>query len=117
MHLSVPAERIEQVIYVVCGHRVMLDSDLAELYGVEVKQLKRQVRRNGDRFPPDLLLELSEEEHRALRRQFGTLKRGKHAKYKPYPRRHSSGHSTPPLYSGRRHMSHWNPADSLFLTG
>jgi ORF6N domain-containing protein len=84
MNISVSSERIEQIIHVVRGHRVMLDTDLAELYGVEVKQLKRQVRRNRDRFPADFLLELSQEEHAALRRQFGTLKRGKHAKYKPY---------------------------------
>jgi hypothetical protein len=84
MNISVPSERIEQIIHVVRGHRVMLDTDLAELYGVEVKQLKRQVRRNRDRFPADFLLELSQEEHTVLRRQFGTLKRGKHAKYKPY---------------------------------
>ena len=84
MSIPLPSERIEQTICVVRGHRVMLDTDLAELYGVEVKQLKRQVRRNRDRFPADFLLELSQEEHRALRRQFGTLKRGEHAKYKPY---------------------------------
>ena len=73
-----PAERIEQIISVVRGHRVMLDADLAELYGVEVKELKRQVRRNRDRFPADFVLELSQEEQRALRRQFGTLKRGEY---------------------------------------
>ena len=84
MSIPLPSERIEQTICVVRGHRVMLETDLAELYGVEVKQLKRQVRRNRDRFPADFLLELSQEEHRALRRQFGTLKRGEHAKYKPY---------------------------------
>lgn len=84
MNLQVPVERIEQSIRIIRGHRVMLDTDLAELYGVEVKQLKRQVRRNRDRFPVDFLLELSQEEHRALRCQFGTLKRGGHAKYRPY---------------------------------
>jgi len=62
----------------------LLDSDLAELYGVEVKQLKRQVRRNRDRFPGDFVLELSREEYKALRCQIGTLKRGEHSKYKPY---------------------------------
>ena len=62
----------------------MLDRDLAELYGVEVKQLKRQVKRNQDRFPADFMFELSREEYNALRSQFGTFKRGKHSKYLPY---------------------------------
>ena len=67
MIIPVPAERIEKTIRIIRGHRVMLDTDLADLYDVEVKQLKRQVRRNKDRFPGDFLLELSQEEHRALR--------------------------------------------------
>ena len=62
----------------------MLDRDLAELYGVEVKQLKRQVKRNQDRFPADFMFELSREEYNVLRRQFGTFKRGEHSKYLPY---------------------------------
>ena len=62
----------------------MLDRDLAELYGVEVKQLKRQVKRNQDRFPVDFMFELSKEEYDALRSQFGTLERGEHSKYLPY---------------------------------
>ena len=63
MIIPVPAERIEKTIRIIRGHRVMLDTDLADLYDVEVKQLKRQVRRNKDRFPGDFLLELSQEEH------------------------------------------------------
>jgi hypothetical protein len=74
MTIQVPAERIEQTIRIIRGHRVMLDADLADLYHVEVKQLKRQVRRNKDRFPGDFVLELSQEEYRALRSQIGTLK-------------------------------------------
>ena len=62
----------------------MLDRDLAELYGVEVKQLKRQVKRNQDRFPADFMFQLSREEYNALRSQFGTFKRGEHSKYLPY---------------------------------
>ena len=54
----------------------MLDSDLAELYGVETKYLKRQVNRNRNRFPADFMLRLTSEENRALRFQVGTLKRG-----------------------------------------
>ena len=52
----------------------MLDADLTDLYDVEVKQLKRQVRKKKDWFPGDFLLELSQEEHRTLRCQIGTLK-------------------------------------------
>jgi phage regulator Rha-like protein len=63
--------------------RVMLDSDLAEMYGVETKLLKRAVRRNIDRFPHDFMFQLTDEEYRSLRRQFGTLKRGAHSKYPP----------------------------------
>ena len=80
----ITAEQIERVIVLISGHKVMLDRDLAELYGVEVKQLKRQVKRNQDRFPADFMFELSKGEYDALRSQFGTLKRGEHSKYLPY---------------------------------
>lgn len=84
MEAIVPAEIIETKIYLIRGHKVMLDSDLAELYGVEVKQLKRQVRRNINRFPEDFMFQLQKEEHESLRSHFGTLKRGEHVKYFPY---------------------------------
>lgn len=61
----------------------MLDSDLARLYCVATKQLNRQVRRNPRRFPPDFMFQLSREEYRSLRFQFGTLKRGRHSTYLP----------------------------------
>jgi phage regulator Rha-like protein len=80
-----PREHIEKSILLLRGQKVMLDADLANLYGVDAKQLKRQVRRNRDRFPTDFMFELSKEEYDALRRHFGTLKkRGKHSKYLPY---------------------------------
>lgn len=79
-----PSERIERAILLIRGHKAMLDSDLAELYSVEVKQLKRQVKRNQDRFPADFMFELSKQEYNALRSQIGTLKRGQHSKYLPY---------------------------------
>src|SRR4030042_537746 len=79
-----PVEIIERKIYLIRGHKVLLDSDLAELYGVEVKQLKRQVRRNIKRFPEDFMFQLQKEEYESLRSHFGTLKRGEHAKYFPY---------------------------------
>jgi len=80
----ISVEVIEKKILLIRGQKVILDRDLAELYGVEVKQLKRQVKRNIDRFPTDFMFQLSKEEHESLRRQFGTLKRGKHSKYLPY---------------------------------
>jgi phage regulator Rha-like protein len=80
----IPAETIERNILLIRGVKVMLDTALAELYAVAVKQIKRQVRRNKDRFPADFMFELSKEEYAALRRQFGTLKRGEHSKYLPY---------------------------------
>ncbi len=74
-------------IYLIRGKKVMLDQDLATLYGVSTKHLKRQVRRNQNRFPEDFMFELSEEESQRLRCQFGTLKksgRGEHSKYLPF---------------------------------
>jgi len=80
-------EEIEDKIYVVRGQRVMLDSDLAEVYQVETRVLKQAVRRNRHRFPDDFLFELSLDETRhveSLRSQVVTLdesKRGKYSKY------------------------------------
>ena len=79
----VPAELIERKIFLIRGHKVLVDSDLAELYGVETKQLKRAVKRNIDRFPPDFMFELTTDEYTALRCQTGTLNRGAHSKYLP----------------------------------
>ena len=80
----IPVESIQERLYLIRGQKVMLDQDLAELYQVEGRQLKRQVRRNIDRFPTDFMFELSLSEHNSLRCQFGTLKRGEHVKYQPY---------------------------------
>ena len=77
-------ETIRTRIYEIRGKKVMLDRDLAELYHVETKQLKRQVKRNLTRFPEDFMFELTYEENDALRCQIGTLKRGEHSKYLPY---------------------------------
>jgi hypothetical protein len=80
----IPIEVIERRNLLMRGHKVMLDAHLAELYGVDTKALKRAVRRNRDRFPADFMFELTAREHAALRRQFGTLKRGEHMKYLPF---------------------------------
>lgn len=68
----IPAERIERSILLIRGQKVLLDSDLAELYGVETKQLVRQVKRNRKRFPDEFSFQLMREEVANLRRQFGT---------------------------------------------
>jgi len=72
--ISIPEELIMSKIYLIRGQKVMLDRDLAELYKVETKHLKRAVRRNLDRFPEDFMFELSKEELGEWRRQFGTSK-------------------------------------------
>ena len=64
---------VERKILLVRGHKVMLDADLAELYGVETKALTQAVRRNIERFPDGFMFQLTREEYRSLRRQFGTL--------------------------------------------
>jgi hypothetical protein len=67
------------------GKKVMIDSDLADLYGVETKMLNHAVKRNMDRFPEDFMIQLTKEEYATLlRHQFGTLKRGEHSRYLPY---------------------------------
>lgn len=70
------SEFIEQRILLFRGKRVMLDSHLAELYGVSTKQLNRQVRRNIERFPDDFMFQLNAEEYEILRCQFGTSSYG-----------------------------------------
>jgi hypothetical protein len=76
-------EQIEQAILLIRGQRVMLDRDLAALYGVTTGNLNKAVQRNPDRFPPDFMFQLTADEAEALRFQFGSLKRGQHFKYLP----------------------------------
>ncbi len=77
MNQNVVISKIEKMIYVIRGQKVMLDSDLAELYRVETKALKRAVRRNIQRFPEDFMFELTKEELENWRYQFGTSNREK----------------------------------------
>ena len=79
-------ESVEPIIREIRGERVLLDEDLARIYGVPTKRLNEQVRRNPDRFPPDFLFRLTEQETDSLRSQFATLKtgRGQHRKYLPF---------------------------------
>lgn len=81
-----PAQDITRAILVLRGQRVLLDAELATLYGVTTKRFNEQVRRNRERFPEDFMFQLTAEESGSLRSQFATLKagRGQHRKYRPY---------------------------------
>ena len=81
---TVPIEKITSKIYFLRNEKVLLDRDLAGLYGVETKVLKQAVRRNIKRFPDDFMFELTKEEKQSLRSQNVTLKRGQHSKYLPF---------------------------------
>ena len=70
----VPAERIQKSIYLIRGHKVMLSTDLASLYGVEPKVLVQAVKRNIDRFPDDFMFQLSLDEFRIVKSQIVTLR-------------------------------------------
>jgi predicted DNA binding protein len=81
----IPAERIERAILLVRSHKVILDSDLAALYGVRTKRLNEQVRRNRVRFPPDFMFQLTDREVKLLRSQTATSKSGRGGRrYRPY---------------------------------
>jgi phage regulator Rha-like protein len=82
----VAVDAIASRILTLRGQRVIVDTDLATLYGVPTKRLNEQVRRNAERFPADFMFALSQEEWDALRSQSATLKtgRGQHRKYLPY---------------------------------
>lgn len=80
----VGVDNIEPLIKIIRGQQVMLDRDLATLYGVETKRLNEQVKRNIKRFPEDFMFQLAKDE--CLRSQIATLNegRGQHLKYMPY---------------------------------
>jgi hypothetical protein len=80
----VPSERIERSILLTRGHKVMLDVDLAALYGVETGQLVRAVKRNISRFPNDFMFQLSKDEFENLRCHFGTSSQWGGRRYPPY---------------------------------
>ena len=83
----VPVEGVEQAILLLRGRRVMLDADLARIYGVETKALNQAVKRNAAKFPADFIFQLTMAEADTvdrLRSQIVTLKRGQHRKYLPY---------------------------------
>ena len=82
----IPVDRIEKAIHLIRGERVILDRDLAEMYGVPTKVFNQAVKRHKERFPSDFMFQLTKEEAVSirLRSQFVTLKRGQHLKYRPH---------------------------------
>ena len=80
----VPIERIQKCIYVIRGRKVMLDSDLAELYGVETKVLNQAVKRNIGRFPDDFMFQLTEKEKNQVVTNCDHLARLKYSAASPY---------------------------------
>ena len=78
-------ELVQTKIYSIRGQKVMLDADIAEIYGVETKRINEAVRNNPDKFPEDFLFELDTGEQDSLRSNISTLKkgRGRHRKYPP----------------------------------
>jgi hypothetical protein len=84
MNVSVPMEVIEEKIFLIRSDKVMLDADLAKLYGVETKVLLQAVKRNIDRFPPDFMFQLTNQELAILRSQFVTSSQWGGRRYPPY---------------------------------
>jgi phage regulator Rha-like protein len=82
---EITAKKIEEMIYIIRGQKVMLDSDLAELYEVETRYLNKSVKRNINRFPSDFMFQLNEAEYKSLMFQNGTSKIGRGGRRKlPY---------------------------------
>ncbi len=79
----IPEERILSIIMVIRGEKVILDSELAELYGVETRQLNQQIRRNADKFPGDFMFQLTKEEFDNLKSHFATSSSGWGGRRKP----------------------------------
>jgi len=78
-------KKIKAMIHEIRGCQVMLDSDLAEIYQVETKRLNEAVKRNIDRFPPEFMFQLTEEEYENLKSQFATLRDGRgRRRYLPF---------------------------------
>jgi len=83
-HALIPQEVIEQKIYLIRGHKIMIDRDLAELYGVETKYLNRQVKRNKDRFPAEFMFQLNNKEKQELVTNWHRFESLKHSTTPPY---------------------------------
>lgn len=83
MKQIIPIDYLQRRIFIIRGQKVMVDEDLANLYGVQTKRLNEQVRRNRSRFPSDFMFQLSISESKSLRSQFATSNRGGR-RYQPF---------------------------------
>jgi hypothetical protein len=81
---SIPVKKIEKSIFLIRGNKVLMDSDLADLYDVETKYLIQAVKRNIERFPPDFMFQLTQDEFSSLRSQIVTSKGKGGRRYLPY---------------------------------
>jgi len=84
---SLTTQRIESFIFAIRGQRIIIDRDLAQIYGVKTSRLNEQVKRNKERFPEDFVFQLTREETETWirsRSQIATMKRGQNVKYLPY---------------------------------
>jgi len=82
--IKIPIERIEQAIFIIRGQKVLLDMDLAKLYGVETRSLVQAVKRNIERFPSDFVFQLDQDEFVSLRSQIVISKGKGGRRYLPY---------------------------------
>jgi len=80
----VPSDHIESSIVILCGEKVLLDADLAEMYGVETRTLVQAVKRNAERFPEDFMFQLDTDEFEALNEHFGDAGRWGGRRYAPF---------------------------------
>lgn len=80
----IPTERIDRAILIIRGHKVMLDSDLAEIYGVKTSRLNEQVKRNKDRFPNDFMFQLTSNEKQGVIANCDHLEKLKFSRTNPY---------------------------------
>src|SRR6266446_4855055 len=84
MAIILKPENVAQLVLFIRGEKVLLDADLAMLYGVTTKALNQAVKRNSQRFPSDFMFQLTKAEHDNMRSRIVTLKRGQNVKYLPY---------------------------------
>jgi len=98
----IPIEHVLQSIRSIRGQKVLLDFDLAALYGVQTKNLNKAVKRNAERFPLDFMFQLTPEELRRLRFQFGTSKERGGLRYRPYAFTEQGGAMLPSILNNDR---------------
>lgn len=108
---------IEKRIYVIRGRQVMLDEDLADLYGVETRRLVEQVKWNLERFPEDFMFQLRKDEAAALRSQIATSNTGRGGRrYAPYVFTEQGVAMLSSVLRSKRAMSNWSRYSTFFVS-